>query len=163
MIGKIIGYLIGSSWECIRDAIRVVVDKGRAAMGFRRKSEWDDDDEPPFDAQGRPYEGAAAVRYRLLKEARRRKYSALRWATESSSDMTFKGADAAIDCISSIPVDMPEGEYRETVAMALKALADDWRLRPEDDDGFALGTVHAIGGLLPEYGQLATLSKKPVE
>jgi hypothetical protein len=62
--------------------------------------------------------------------------------------------EAALDIevtIAGIPEHLSCNEYQEQLARALEKLADQWRANGNDEDGYGVATVHAVGRLLPSY------------
>jgi len=54
-------------------------------------------------------------------------------------------------CILIIPQNMSASAYGEQAARALDELAAQWRNKDEDEDGYGVATVHAVGRVLPDY------------
>jgi hypothetical protein len=53
--------------------------------------------------------------------------------------------------LQEISEHLPPAQYRKRVVRALEGLAVQWRNNDEDEDGYGVATVHAVGKLLAEY------------
>ena len=53
--------------------------------------------------------------------------------------------------IAQIPTHLSHHEYREQLARVLEKLAAQWRANGDDEDGYGVATVHAMGRAVPNY------------
>lgn len=54
--------------------------------------------------------------------------------------------------IAGVSEHLSHNEYQEQLARALERLAAQWRANADDEDGYGVATVHAVGRTLPSYG-----------
>ena len=98
----------------------------------------------------------AMLAAQLLLIAKREKASAInkcnhlhQWGAVGALEM--QAVESVIHCINSVPLELDHQEYRKILGHHLGELARQGRDNSSDEDGYGLGTVHAVGSILTEY------------
>jgi hypothetical protein len=53
--------------------------------------------------------------------------------------------------IAGVPDHLSPKEYRDKLTRELETVAEQWRVNVDDEDGYGIATVHAVGRILSTY------------
>lgn len=65
----------------------------------------------------------------------------------------------ASEAIAAISRNLSTADYEQKVRDTLYRLVQTWRANDEDEDGYGVGTIHAIGSEVPNYDPPAPIDR----